>query len=116
MEQILQSSLSFAPWADPRTRRLPGIVPVSVQDWLEVDSAFAGQMGVRGHLLETQPRDVLALHDSARPAAAELYDTILPLLPDLGYQVDAAQVTRPDGVTVPLRPKEPLATLGRLVQ
>lgn len=116
MEKILQSSLSFAPWADPRTRRLPGIIPVPVQDWLEVDSAFTAQMALRDRLLLTRPKDVLALHDSARPAAIELYEMILPLLSALGYRLGDGHVTRPDGQRMPLRSADPLGTLGRLVQ
>lgn len=116
MDTILQTSLSFAPWADPRTNRLPGIVPVSMEEWLEVDSAFAAQMALREQLIATKPQEVMALHDSARPAADEMYRVILERLPALGYEVGEGSVTRPDGVTVALDASDPLATLGRLVQ
>lgn len=116
MKQIVQSKLSFAPWADPRTRGLPGIVPVSLEDWLEVDSAFAAQMALRARLIAETPQEVLALHDSARPAAEEMYRMILGRLPSLGYAVELDKVTRPDGVVVVLNPDKPLETLGNLVQ
>ena len=46
-QPILQSRLPFAPWMDPRTARLPGILPVEGADWLRVDDAFALQMAER---------------------------------------------------------------------
>jgi len=116
MTRILQTRLSFAPWADPRTRRLPGIVPVATEDWLEVDSAFGAQMALREQLLDDRPEDVVAVHDSAVPAATELYNMVLGQLPGLGYGVGRGKVTRPDGIEVPLDTEAPLAMLGRLVQ
>ncbi|MCA0044632.1 heme-dependent oxidative N-demethylase family protein [Celeribacter litoreus] len=116
MTPILQTELSFAPWADPRTNRLPGVIPVGLDDWLEVDTAYAAQMALRDHLIATQPDEVMGLHESARPAAEELLDVVLPLLPPLGFTVSPESVTRPDGVTVPLDRSAPLETLGRLLQ
>lgn len=116
MTQITQTKLSFAPWADPRTRGLPGVVPVALDDWLEVDSAYAAQMALRDRLIADRPDQVLALHDSARPAAQEMYALILSRLPGLGYQVGPDSVLRPDGVRVALDAAQPLAVLGRLVQ
>lgn len=116
MEPILQTSLSFAPWADPRTRGLPGIMPVPLADWLEVDSAFGAQMALRGRLISERPDEVIALHDSARPAAEEMYRVILTQLPALGYQLGSNSVLRPDGMRVALDADRPLETLGNMVQ
>ncbi len=114
---ILQSALPFAPWMDPRTARLPGILPVEGEDWLRVDDAFAGQMAERDRLIADHRSAVHALLDSARPAAAELLDKVLAKLAlTPGYQVGAQRVIRPDGITVPLDRDAPLLTLGRLVQ
>jgi hypothetical protein len=54
---------------DPRTARLPGVLPVEGDDWLRVDDAFAGQMAERGRLIADCPAVVHAMLDSARPAA-----------------------------------------------
>lgn len=114
---ILQSRLPFAPWMDPRTARLPGVLPVEGDDWLRVDDAYAGQMAERGRLIAGQPEAVHAMLDSARPAAEELYAVILARLARTpGFQVGAQEVLRPDGVTVTLDPVAPLRTLGLLVQ
>lgn len=113
---ILQKRLSFAPWAEERTRRLPGVVPISTEDWLEVDDAYAAQMAERARLIAAVPQTVLALTEPARPAAEELYETVLALLPLLGFAFDARTVTRPDGVCVALDRTDPLRTLGLLVQ
>ncbi|MBC7139033.1 MAG: DUF3445 domain-containing protein [Defluviimonas sp.] len=116
MTPVLQSSLPFAPWADPRTRRLPGIVPLDMADWIDIDDAHAGQMALRDALIAQSPGAVHALSPGARAAADELYAMMLPLLPGLGFRLDGASALRPDGVRVPLDPGQPLLTLGRLVQ
>lgn len=117
MTPILQSRLPFAPWMDPRTSRLPGILPVEGDDWLRMDDAFAGQMAERDRLIAERPGLVHGLTDRARPAAQELYARVLTCLARVpGYAVAKGNVLRPDGVSVPLDPAEPLLTLGRLVQ
>ena len=47
MTPILQKTLPFAPWMDPRTWRLPGIVPLTDDGWIAPDDAYAGQMAER---------------------------------------------------------------------
>ena len=114
---ILQSRLPFAPWMDPRTARLPGVLPIEGDDWLRVDDAFAGQMAERDRLFATVPGTVHAMQDVALPAGQELLEIILAHLHRTeGYRVAKAEVQRPDGVTVPINRDLPLLTLGRLVQ
>lgn len=114
---ILQSRLPFAPWADPRTRRLPGIQPVPAGHWLQVDDAFAAQMAERERLLDHHFSDVHALLPEAEVAAAELLERVLEELAHMpGYTVEPDRVCRPDGGRVALDRAAPLATLGRLVQ
>ena len=116
MSTVLQSRLPFAPWADPRTRRLPGIVPLDMAEWIDIDDAYAGQMALRDGLIANRPEAVHGLTEAARPAADELYAMLLELLPGLGFVLDEGSALRPDGVRVPLDPGQPLLTLGRLVQ
>ena len=114
---ILQDRLPHLPWIDPRTRRLPGILPVEGRDWLRLDEAYAPQMALRDRLIAAQPRVVHALLPQARPAAEELYHATLDWLRSApGFTLTDTTATRPDAVTVPLDPAEPLLTLGRLVQ
>lgn len=116
-EPILQSRLPHAAWMDPRTARLPGILPVEGDDWLRVDDAYAGQMAERDRLLTDRREAVHALMDQARPAALELLGMILDWCRGQpGFAVAQDHVTRPDGVTVALDRDDPLATAGRLVQ
>lgn len=113
---ILQSRLPFASWMDPRTARLPGILPVEGDDWLRVDDAFAGQMAERDRLVAEKPDLVAGMLDSAAPAAAELLADVLDHLRRTpGYVVGADAVRRPDGVTVALDGPV-MAVLARLVQ
>ena len=117
MPLILQSRLPMAPWMDPRTARLPGVQPDDGQAWLSVDDAFAPQMALRDALIAEKPAVVLGLLPEGHAVAAELYDLVLARLATSdAYRVAVDAATRPDGVTVPLDPTRPLATLGRLVQ
>lgn len=114
---ILQSRLPFTSWMDPKLSRLPGILPIEGDDWLRVDDAFAGQLAERDRLIAEKPDLVLGMLESARPAAEELYAEVLARLARTpGYQLGPGTVRRPDGVSVPLDPRQPMATLGRLVQ
>ena len=117
MPPILQSNLPFAPWMDPRTSRLPGILPLKVGHWTLQDDAFAGQMAERDCLIAASPILVHALQPRAMPAAQELYATLMETLSTRpGYEITPHQICRPDGVIVPLDPDQPLLTLGRLFQ
>lgn len=117
MPPILQSSLPFAPWMDPRTSRLPGILPLTGDHWTCIDDAFAGQMSERDRLIAASPTLVHALQPRAKPAADELYATLLQTLATRpGYHLSPHKVRRPDGVSVALDPDQPLLTLGRLFQ
>ena len=115
MDEVLQSFLPFAPWADARTRRLPGILPLAMADWLQVDDAFAGQMALRDSLIAEREAAVVGQVSLATQAIEELYEFVLARLP-AGFVRNGNAVTRPDGVTVALDPSRPLQTLGRLVQ
>jgi len=115
MTEILQTRLPY----DPEGRHaLPGISPLLMADWLQVDEAFAGQMAERARLLSEQRAEVVAITEGAGPAAAELLQFVLDWLRDhgQGYGISANQVQRPDGVIVPIDRMDPMGTLGHLVQ
>ncbi|TGD65086.1 DUF3445 domain-containing protein [Tabrizicola sp. WMC-M-20] len=115
MNEVLQPSLPFAPWADARTRRLPGIVPLDMADWLRVDEVYAGQMALRDRLLATREAEVVGQMSIATQAIEEMYEYVLARLP-AGFERLGDTVVRPDGVAVALDAGRPLQTLGRLVQ
>lgn len=117
MAPILQTHLPHAPWMDPRTARLPGVLPLQADGWITLDDAFAGQMAERDRLIATTPQTVHAMQPRAIPAARELYEIILDQLGRrAGYGFGQTTARRPDGAEVPLDPDQPLLTLGRLVQ
>lgn len=114
---VLQTRLPDPPWLDPVRWRLPGVQPLAEEDWLIQDESFAGQMALRDMLIETEPKAVHVLQDSAIDGAQECYDLVLAILAMTpGYTVTECSCIRPDGVTVPLERSAPLLTLGRLVQ
>lgn len=114
---VLQEYLPIKPWMVAHTRRLPGLQPVEAGDWLRVDDAYAGQMALRDRLIAERPCAVHALLPEARAAAGGLLARGLAELRGMdGFTVRGDAVTRPDGVSVPIDPAQPLLTLGRLVQ
>ena len=116
MDIVLHSRLPVAPWADPRLRRLPGILPLDPADWLEVDEAYDGQMALRDRLIAERREKVHGLLPRGRAAAEELYDRVLADLPGLGFRLEGNTAMRPDGLSVSLDRGQPLLTLGRLCQ
>lgn len=109
MMTALQTSLPYDPFSP---RKLPGISPLDMAEWLIFDEAFAAQMAERDRLLAERRADVLALDDSAREAAGELLELVL----DIAYPGAGEHVTRGDGVQVNINRTDPMGTLGRLVQ
>ena len=109
MPTPLQSRLPY----DFRDQRpLPGIRPTRVEDWLDQDDAYAGQMAERDRLLRINRDSVVVMDASATSAAIELLDMIVALLG--ASQQD--RYRRPDGIEVPIDHTDPMATLARLVQ
>lgn len=115
MTAVLQAHLPFAPWADPRTRRLPGVLPLNMAEWLQVDDAYTGQMALRDELIAARPTDVVAALPMAKEALAELCDLVLRSLPS-EFGRDGHRIRRPDGVALDFDPDQPLHSLGRVVQ
>lgn len=112
MSEILQKKI---PYDVTSLRRLPGIQPLPVAEWLIRDDAFAGQMARRDELVATRREAVIALDDGARAAALELLELLLATAyPEAG--AGAETVTRPDAVVVPIDRDDPMGTIGRLAQ
>ncbi|MCA0927422.1 heme-dependent oxidative N-demethylase family protein [Ruegeria profundi] len=106
---ILQTSIPYDPL---KSRPLPGIQPLAMDDWLHFDDAFSAQMQRRAALLDERRDDVLALDHSAEPAAQELLNLVL----HHAYPGCLDHATRPDGQIVEIDRTRPLETLCRLVQ
>jgi hypothetical protein len=111
---VLHSRLPTAPWMVPAQRRLPGVQPLDMADWLLVDEAYAGQMALRDRLIGE--RRARAGPDRRLEAAeGEALETVLAHLPE-GFHARGRRITRPDGAVVDLYADTPLAVAGRLVQ
>lgn len=116
-DAILHSTLPDPPWLDPVRWRLPGMVPVRLNDWIIRDEVFDAQVALRDTLIDSRRSDVHAMLPSAKPAALECFELVVrTLCKDPKYIVTADTITRPDGVEVSLSRSDPLLTLGRLVQ
>jgi hypothetical protein len=110
---ILQTTV---PVEMARTRALPGVAPCGPRDWLRVDDAYGAQMTRRMALIKDHRNAVVWLEDAALPAAIELLEATLELLPDLGFDVEDDVVTCPDGRKVCVTRTDPLGSLGAVVQ
>ncbi|SEO67652.1 Protein of unknown function [Salinihabitans flavidus] len=114
MTEILQTRI---PHDVLSPRPLPGIAPLAMADWLDIDEAYAGQMGARRRLLREARGTVLACEEGALAAAREVLDLVLEQLEGrAGFRRDGTVMHCPDGAEVTLDRDDPLATLGRIVQ
>lgn len=109
---ILQDRL---PYDTNKVRRLPGVAPLDMGDWLIADEAYAGQMAERDAALRDRRDEVIVASPASEAAQAELMDVVLKHLPE-GFAVGPTSAVRPDGVEVPLNGDDPMGTLCRLVQ
>lgn len=116
MPEILHQRLPVAPWMAPYTLRLPGTLPISIDDWLQRDEVFAAQMAQRDALIAAGVEVVHRITPEALAPADELLGLVLRQLANVpGYTRQAGGMRRPDGVVVPLE-GSPLSVAGRLVQ
>lgn len=109
MEPILQRHIPYDPFA---VRKLPGIQPLAMQDWLLPDDAYAAQMGLRDQLLEQCRDKVLQLDQGAMAPAQELLRMVLDQL----YPGNEQAILRQDETMVDVDWQDPLGTLGRITQ
>ena len=112
--EILQHAMPYM----PTPKSLPGICPLSIEDWLIVDEVFTLQMAERNRLLDAKRASVLKLLPDGEDAAEELLQFVLEWLAKYGadYKIGDNHVARPDGIAVKIRREDPLDTVGRLVQ
>lgn len=108
---ILQSRIPY----DTAPRKLPGIAPLDMADWLHVDDAYAAQIAERRRLLRERTDDVLWVDPVAQEANRELLEAVLAHLPD-GFRVAAGRVHTPDGRVVTPDPEHPFQSCADLVQ
>lgn len=116
-KEICQTRLPLRPWAEEKTRRMPGLNPTAPGEWLITDEVYAEQMAYREALLASRRAAVLRLDPAAHPAAGELLATVLAELAGKeGFTRSGDRVSCPDGRMVQIDRDDPLGTCGRLVQ
>ena len=116
MKIVLQKSLSFAPWMQTQTSKLPGITPVSLSEWIQIDEAYTEQLLLKSELVSKNFDQVHRLANEAIPAAIEVLNKVLSLIPGLGFEINGSEVRRPDEVVVTIDKAEPLLSLAKLIQ
>ncbi len=117
MGEICQNVLPLRPWEDPRLMRLPGLVPITPGQWLQVDDAYPAQMARRQVLVRDRRAEVLQDGAATAQALQELLGAVLAQLKMRSdFKVTQDQVTCPDGRVVAINPARVLETLASLVQ
>ena len=97
--------VAYAPWADPKLARKPGVQPLDPARWIEPGADRAVQMARRRALIRTARDTVLAALPDSAPAQAELLEAVA-----------AHTGTTPPPDPVPPPDPAPLARIGRMVQ
>ena len=116
MSVILQKALPFAPWMQAHTLRLPGIQPIKLEDWLQIDDVYTEQLLEKQKILENHFDQVHVMANECVLAGEELLSLVLTLLNDLGFVQSGLRVKRPDGLEVIIDANKPLLTLTKLLQ
>lgn len=116
MSVILQKTLPFAPWMQAHTTKLPGIQPITLEEWLQVDEVYTQQLLEKVKILDNKLKQAYVMAPECIPAAEELLGLIITLLPDLGFVISGKKVRRPDGLEILIDITEPLITLSKLLQ
>ena len=110
---ILQNSI---PYDWQKVTKLPGVMPLSPQEWIIFDDAYKDQMAEREILLKNNS-DVIAINKNSEAPAFELLDAILQFLSKAdGFEVSEKQVVTRDDRIVKIDYNQPLFTCGMLVQ
>ncbi len=91
--------VAYAPWADPKLARKPGVQPLDPANWIERGNDYAAQMAYRERLIDGRRDVVFAEEPESRAAQAEL---LAALIAHCGVD------TAPDGPA--------LIAAGRMVQ
>lgn len=114
---ICQKNLPFTQWTDPRLARLPGILPVELGTWLDVDDAYAAQIAHRSMLVQNRPNSVHQILPQGQDAAEELFDVLCEELRGMPeFTVDGSQIQCPDGRVVEVDRAHPLLSFHHVLQ
>lgn len=102
---------------DPMLARLPGLVPLKMDDWIVLDEASPAQMAYRDHLLSSRRRIVYDMMPAAHAPACELLQELADVLSRRkDFQFENDSIRRPDGRTVSLIDQPPLVAAAKLIQ
>src|SRR5210317_35795 len=114
MTELLQNHI---PYPHELHAPLPGIGPISLEDWLWIDDAYAAQMKRRRELLASDAEKVCKTDPSGFDAAQELmWHAIEWAEEHKGFKRTTAGVLCPDGVEIAINDRDPMATLGQIFQ
>jgi len=93
---ILNSHLPIKAWLDPQTARLPGVRPVTIDDWLTISDTHEGQMAYRRELINSKRDEVFVADDVASNACEELRCVLGVAQTDEHPLIDAASCVQED--------------------
>lgn len=110
-------AVRYAPYADARQRRKPGLAPLDPSMWIETDEHYAEQMTYRERLIADRRDVVFAETVNSRSAQTELLSNLLAnLAARSDFEVNDTRIKRPDGQVIDPTDEPPVLTAGRLTQ
>lgn len=109
------SHAPFTPFMSPKTAIPPGVQPLTLADWIDVDEAYGSQMLYRGRILAEHP-DIVLMNDGTDAGREALRTVLRSLKGREEFRIGETTVLRPDGEETALDFDAPLATLAHLVQ
>jgi len=110
-------TVRYAPYADARQSRKPGLAPLDPKTWIETDEHFAEHMAYREQLIADHRDIVFAETEGSDASQRECLETLLENLSARSdYDVSSGGVRRPDQGVVELDDAPPVITAGRLAQ
>jgi hypothetical protein len=113
---LWRTGAPYAPFADPRTAKPPGLSPLDPGAWIACDADYAAQMAERARVAAREGAAALAELPEAAEAVEEFRAALLAhLAARRAWRIGRDEARRPDGATVPLG-GPPLEVANRLCQ
>ena len=117
LEKIINKTLPFYPWSDPRLIKLPGTNSLGQEPLFLMCDRFKEQMALKDYLVNAKAEKVCLVNLETEDILHECLDFIIACVrKNPRYKVCEHSVIRPDNVQIDLKKQTPIENIGRLIQ
>ncbi|MFL2822963.1 MAG: heme-dependent oxidative N-demethylase family protein [Paracoccaceae bacterium] len=117
LEKIINKTLPFYPWSDPRLIKLPGTNSLGQEPLFLMCDRFKEQMALKDYLVNAKAEKVCLVSLETEDILHECLDFIIACVrKNPRYKVYEHSVIRPDNVQIDLKKQTPIENIGRLIQ